>query len=204
MMKNASGTNPVKILQPLNNFPDQIGEWKQTHTRPADQKIIDVLGVADSIDYTYKDKKGNYVNLYVGFYESVGTTGTYHSPKNCIPGGGWGIAKTKTAQISPEKSPSDNRANLVNISEMIIRNRNQYQVVFYWYQNRGRIISSEYWEKIYLVLDALKMKRRDGSFVRLMAQASDGDITKAEEILIDFSEQVIPQLDNFLPGKKIN
>ena len=48
------------------------------------------------------------------------------------------------------------------VSEMLIRNGDEYQVVLYWFQNRGRIIASEYWEKIYLVLDALikRTKRR--------------------------------------------
>jgi len=86
---------------------------------------------------------------------------------------------------------------------MIIRNGRQYQVVLYWFQNRGRIIASEYWEKIYLVIDALTKRRRDGSFVRLMAQTPDTSIETAEKLLIDFSEMAIPHLDNFLPGKKI-
>ncbi|MBV5330534.1 MAG: EpsI family protein, partial [Chlorobium sp.] len=82
-----------------------------------------------------------------------------------------------------------------------IRNRNEYQVVMYWYQNRGRIISSEYWEKIYLVLDAILKKRRDGTFVRLMAPAPGGDIQQAEKVLEQFAAQIVTELDNFLPGR---
>ncbi len=44
--------------------------------------------------------------------------------------------------------------NYSTVSEMLIRSGPNYQVVLYWYQNKGRIIASEYWEKIYLVLDA--------------------------------------------------
>lgn len=156
-----------------------------------------MLGVDDYIDYSYYDGNGNSVNLYVGFYESVGTGGGYHSPKNCLPGGGWGINSTKEIKITPRNTTGQP----VKVSEMVIRNGNEYQVTLYWFQNRGRIIASEYWEKIYLVLDALLKNRRDGAFVRLMAYAPDGDIKIAEKSLNRFAELALPELTKFLPGK---
>ncbi len=193
LLQGVTGTNIIPILQPLNSFPKQIGEWTLRNTRQSSEGVVDLLGVNDYIDYIYQDDRGNHINFYVGFYESVGTTGSYHSPKNCLPGGGWGIADTKIVKINQAK-----------ISEMIIRNGSQYQVVFYWFQNRGRIIASEYWEKIYLVFDALIKKRRDGSFVRLMVQAPNGDIKKAEIILKNFAQLSMPLLNNYLPGKELN
>jgi EpsI family protein len=193
LLQSVTGTNATPILQPLSNFPQQIGQWTLQNTRQSSEGVIDLLGVNDYIDYTYKDNNGNIINFYVGFYESVGTTGSYHSPKNCMPGGGWGIDTTKIVKIDQ-----------VDVSEMVIRNGNQYQVVLYWYQNRGRIIASEYWEKIYLVLDALFMKRRDGSFVRLMVQTPGSSIEKAETLLKNFAQLSMPQLDNYLPGKTKN
>jgi EpsI family protein len=87
------------------------------------------------------------------------------------------------------------------VSEMLIRNGNEYQVVVYWYQNRGRIIASEYWEKIYLVLDAILMKRRDGTFVRLMAPVQDGSIAQTEQHLQRFAGWAMAELEHFLPGR---
>ncbi|MDA3918279.1 MAG: EpsI family protein [Deltaproteobacteria bacterium] len=197
LLQNVTGTHNTQILQSLSNFPKQLGPWTLQNTRESGSEVINLLGVNDYIDYTYQNNKGNQINFYVGFYESVGTGGGYHSPKNCLPGGGWGIDTTKNIKITPNKKLKTQ----VNATEMIIRNGNQYQVVFYWYQNRGRIIASEYWEKIYLVLDALIMKRRDGSFVRLMAQAPQGNIKKAETLLKNFAQLAMPQLDNYLPGK---
>jgi EpsI family protein len=193
LLQNVTGTNATPILQPLSSFPKQLGKWTLQNTRQSSEGVINLLGVNDYIDYTYKDNKGNQINFYVGYYESVGTTGSYHSPKNCLPGGGWGINSTKTIKIDQ-----------VNVTEMIIRNGNQYQVVLYWFQNRGRIIASEYWEKIYLVLDALFMKRRDGSFVRLMVPTSHTNIEKTETLLKNFAQLSMPQLDNHLPGKTKN
>lgn len=155
-----------------------------------------MLGVDDYIEYNYSTPAGQPVNFYAAFYESVGTGGGYHSPKNCIPGGGWGIDAVKTVTFQPKGGQAP-----VTVAEMIIRNRNEYQVVFYWYQNRGRIISSEYWEKVYLVLDAILKKRRDGTFVRLMVPAPNGDIQQAEKVLQQFAAQAVTELENFLPGR---
>lgn len=195
LLQGVSGTVRTPIKQTLGKFPPMLGDWKALSSRESTEAVVKMLGVDDYIEYNYADSTGRAVNFYTAFYESVGTGGGYHSPKNCIPGGGWGIDAVKTVEIQPK-----GRGN-VTVSEMIIRNRNEYQVVLYWYQNRGRIIYSEYWEKIYLVLDAILMKRRDGAFVRLIAPAPGGDIQQAEKTLQQFAGLAISELDNFLPGK---
>ncbi|WP_306549723.1 exosortase C-terminal domain/associated protein EpsI [Desulfobulbus sp.] len=195
LLQGVSGTLRTPIKQTLGKFPTMLADWKALSSRESTEAVVKMLGVDDYIEYNYADSTGRAVNFYTAFYESVGTGGGYHSPKNCIPGGGWGIDAVTTVEIQPKGRVS------VTVSEMIIRNRNEYQVVFYWYQNRGRIIYSEYWEKIYLVRDAILMKRRDGAFVRLIAPAPGGDIQQAEKTLQQFAGLAISELDNFLPGK---
>ena len=197
ILQNVSGTSNTPLLIPLDRFPTQLDQWKLVATRSSTSEVIDLLGVDDYIDYSYTDTKDRLVNLYVGFYKSVSGGRGYHSPKNCIPGGGWGIDSVATVVVKPVNRSGSS----VEITEMIIRNHNEYQVVLYWYQNRGRIIASEYWEKIYLVLDALFMRRRDGAFVRLMANAPNGDIKSAEALLIKFAAISMSELDQYLPGK---
>ncbi|MGD9948033.1 MAG: exosortase C-terminal domain/associated protein EpsI [Desulfobulbus sp.] len=195
-LQGVSGTVRTPIKQPLNNFPVQLDDWKTISSHKSTEEVIKLLGVDDYIEYNYANPEGRIVNFYAAFYESVGTGGGYHSPKNCIPGGGWGIESVKTIEIrqSNDKPP-------VQVSEMLIRNRNEYQIVLYWYQNRGRIIASEYWEKIYLVLDAIHLKRRDGTFVRLMAPVQDGYIVQTEQQLQHFAALAMSELENFLPGR---
>lgn len=196
LLQGVSGTVRTPIKQSLNNFPSTLGEWKVLSSRASTDAVVKLLGVDDYVEYNYANPDGRALNFYAAFYESVGTGGGYHSPKNCIPGGGWGIDSVKTVQLSP----TDGRAP-VTVSEMIIRNRNEYQVVMYWYQNRGRIIGSEYWEKIYLVLDAVFMKRRDGTFVRLMAPVTNGSLEQTEQQLQGFASLAMKELERFLPGR---
>jgi len=196
LLQGVSGTVRTPIKQPLSTFPVVLGEWHALSSRKSTDAVIEMLGVDDYIEYNYATPSGRELNFYAAFYESVGTGGGYHSPKNCIPGGGWGIDSVKTIEVQPAQGRS-----AVNVSEMLIRNGNEYQVVVYWYQNRGRIIASEYWEKIYLVLDAIFMKRRDGTFVRLMAPVQEGDIAQTEQLLQRFAGLAMVELEHFLPGR---
>ena len=43
------------------------------------------------------------------------------------------------------------------------------QVVLYWYQGRGRVIANEYANKLWLMVDAARLHRTNGSLVRIVA-----------------------------------
>ncbi|MDR3542765.1 MAG: EpsI family protein [Desulfocapsaceae bacterium] len=194
-----SGVQAIPIKRALSSFPDQIGDYTLLKSFQSSASVVKLLGVDDYIDYNYSNPSSRQVNFYVGFYSSVGVGGEYHSPKNCLPGGGWGIDAVKTVRLHAGVEGGKRSS----VTEMLIRNGDQYQVVLYWYQNRGRIIASEYWEKIYLVLDALTKGRRDGAFVRIMVTVKGTEIENAERIAQNFAEQAMGQLENFLPGARL-
>lgn len=190
---------PIPIKKRLALFPHTLGSYTLATSAESSTDELQLLGVTDYIHYTYLREDKRAVNLYVGFYELVGMGAGYHSPRNCIPGGGWGIDRVQPSQLDIGLN-SDTASS---ISEMIIRRGNEYQVVHYWYQNRGRIIGSEYWEKFYQVLDAIFSGRRDGTFVRIMVAAPEGDLTQASAVAKEFSELVLQQLESHLPGAQI-
>lgn len=189
----------VSIKKALALFPHQVGGYHLSKSFQSSADMLELLGVDDYLQYNYINDSNDRVNLYVGYYKAVGVSGGYHSPKNCLPGGGWGIDEVKNvvlqAGINGEKEAI--------VSQMLIRNGAEYQVVVYWYQNRGRIIASEYWEKIYLVLDAMLMQRRDGTFVRIMAAVPEKQIAATEAKLKKFAEQAMPLLEDHLPGRQL-
>jgi len=199
LLQTTSAVEPVAINQSLSKFPDKVGEYRLSDSFQSSAGVLELLGVDDYIQYNYVSDSGNHVNLYVGYYRAVGMEGSYHSPKNCIPGGGWGIAKVR--EVTLDQGIEGEQQSTV--SEMIIQNGPEHQVVLYWYQNRGRVIASEYWEKIYLVVDALLKGRRDGTFIRVMSYAKDGDIQAAQERVQEFAEEVMVELENYLPGAEI-
>ncbi|WP_136807962.1 exosortase C-terminal domain/associated protein EpsI [Desulfosediminicola flagellatus] len=190
---------PVPIKKTLSKFPHSVGEYSLSNSFQSSSEVVELLGVEDYIQYNYIHPDGRRINLYVGYYEAVGMGAGYHSPRNCIPGGGWGIDN-----VIPRTLDVNSRSNeKSNISEMVIRRGNELQVVYYWYQNRGRVIGSEYWEKIYQVMDALLSGRRDGAFVRVMASVPGNDLSTTRLELEDFSEKVMETLKDYLPGAQI-
>lgn len=199
ILQTTSEVAAVPVKKPLSLFPNQVAGYHLSNSFQSSAEVLEMLGVDDYIQYNYINESKARINLYAGFYKAVGVSGSYHSPKNCLPGGGWGIDTVKKVELQSGIGGQDTST----VSEMLIRNGSDYQVVLYWYQNRGRIIASEYWEKIYLVLDALFMGRRDGTFVRIMTVAEDGDIQAAEERVIRFAEQAMPLLDEHLPGESL-
>ncbi len=196
LLQQTSGTKNTPILQSLANFPRSIDGWQMQKSFLSSPEVSSLLRVDDYIHYGYLNKQKHQINLYIAYYESVGTGGGYHSPKNCLPGGGWGISQTKAVLLDS----TDEQGRKRKVTEMIIQNKTQYQIVLYWYQNRGRTIHNEYWEKIFLVLDAIFKGRRDGSFIRIMIDVPDGNIQQAEKTVKKFAESVFLEINNYIPG----
>lgn len=199
VLQMTSEVTAVPIKKKLGFFPQQVGEYTLSNSFQSSAEVVELLGVDDYIQYNYIHSDKTRMNLYVGYYASVGVGGGYHSPKNCLPGGGWGIDTVKKVLL--QAGIEGKRQS--EVSEMLIRNGDQYQIVLYWYQNRGRIIASEYWEKIYLVLDALFKGRRDGTFIRIMANVQEDNIKNTEHKIQQFAEKVMPILQDYLPGSRL-
>jgi len=179
------------IKQPLSAFPVEIGDWKFARKSFFSAPVIDMLGVADYISYDYTEGNGGLLNLYISYFTAVGVTGGYHSPQNCLPGGGWNIASVEDVPLTRGGE----------IKKVIVQKGGEQQVVLYWFQNRGRIIASEYWEKIYLVMDAVFKQRRDGSFIRIIGQVpKGGDKNQFTQEMLEFANKTVELAAQFIPG----
>jgi EpsI family protein len=192
----SSHSEDVPAKKPLSEFPKTIDGWvgKQGFF---DQQVYDVLGVDDSTLIDYQGSEGRIVELYVGFYKSQREGDLIHSPKNCLPGSGWEITQTSLEQLT---LPGQKHRN-IKVIKLLLEKGDSRQVVLYWFQSRGRFIASEYWQKIYLVWDAISKNRTDGAFVRLIAPIGPKGADYTTNFLKTFAERIIPILQDYLPGK---
>ena len=185
----------IRPNRPLSSFPTKIGDWVGKQDRFSDE-VYEILGVDDSFLASYNSSDGRQVQLYVGFYQSQREGDLIHSPKHCLPGAGWNIVHTSAEQLmitalEPRK---------IRMIKLILEKGGQKQVVLYWFQSRGRFIASEYMQKVYLVIDSITRQRTDGSFVRLIAPAADGDEENATESIKDFTRLLVPILQEYIPS----
>jgi EpsI family protein len=75
------------------------------------------------------------------------------------------------------------------------------QLVYYWFEQRGRVLANEYLVKWYLLLDALDTRRSDGALVRLMTPVTlNGGVAAADASLRDFFARTKTRLSQFIPG----
>jgi EpsI family protein len=195
LLQAISHGEAVPIRKRFAEFPLHIGEWSgQAHELTA--KVLEVLQVDDYMTRYYHDGQGHPLDLYVGYYRSQRQGATYHSPKNCLPGSGWGFVDTGTVQLHAV----DSSGQTVEVNRVLIQKGVSKQLVLYWYQDRGRIITSEYWAKAYMILDALFRNRTDGALVRIIVPVVDNDEAGAFRRGKRFAEAILPLLSTYLPG----
>jgi len=192
----ASRPEIIPVRQSLSGLPMQIEGWEGRQSPDMDPKIRAVLGVDDYVDRVYYNRDLFAVGLYIGYYQSQREGDTIHSPLNCLPGAGWNPANNSHISIPI----NDKKA--IEINRIVIQKGIEKQVVLYWYQSHGRVIASEYWGKIYTVLDALRTSRTDAALVRVICPVpgtSSEAETTAEKFAIDFTKSLFPLLNQYLP-----
>ncbi len=180
------------------NFPLQLGEWLGRNDY-LDQKYLDELKLTDYtiINYT-QPGSGTGINFYSAYYQAQRRGVAVHSPRACMPGDGWQI--TDFGQRAFPDITVD--GNPLELNRAVIQKGESKQLVYYWFQQRGRTITNEYLVKWYLFYDALTMSRTDGALIRLVTSVGNTEaIEKADQRLQTFMKQLVPELHGYIPGK---
>lgn len=179
----------------LQSFPHQIGNWSGDDIT-IDKDTLQVLGPGDFLLRVYTDQQQRlpYIDLFIAYFPSQSTNDTMHSPKNCLPGAGWAPVESRRMTLDvPGHAPFP-------VNRYLIAKGDSRQVVLYWYWAHDRGVASEYWAKYYLVTDAIRMNRSDGSLVRVTTPLlADETPDAAQQRLMPFVAQIIPKLQTYIP-----
>jgi EpsI family protein len=184
---------PIMARQPLKDLPYQIGSW-QGKEDPLEQRIVQAVSVTDYTNREYTSSNAAPVELYIGYYASQRTGDTIHSPKNCLPGAGWDPIQAGYTTIPVGNSTQ------ITVNEYVIAQGLNKELVFYWYQGRGRVVASEYWGKFWMIHDAITRNRTDGALVRLIVPIVDNNTAEAKATLVKFTQMIYPSLSEFIPN----
>ncbi len=181
--------------QQLVDFPLRLGGWTGVAS-PLERHYLDALALDDYVmaDYTAADHRP--VNVYVAYYLSPKKGRSSHSPKQCIPGGGWEI-------MSFEPTRMDHVAGIMpgqEINRVVVQKDGHKQIVYYWFKQRDRWVTSEYLVKFFLFWDSLTRHRADGALVRLASSVHPGENEAiADERLQAMVSLVTPLLGRYVP-----
>ena len=182
----AGNIPPVPLRQSFDNFPLQLGSWegKRSYVEP---EMFAATGASAYLNIDFQGAQQDRVSLWIAYYENQKARGSVHSPFTCLVGGGWKLIKTGRADLTPS----------LPIRYMVIERGGTKSLVYYWYLQRGRWLTSEYLNKFFLSYDGLFSRRADGALIRLITPINS-DLTAAQERLNSFARLLAPLLPRFM------
>lgn len=186
----------VADREPFTLFPRQIGSWHGAASM-LDPEVARVLGATDYIDITYRTPATSLpVNLFVAYYDKQNEGNAIHSPEVCLPAGGWEIFTFDRQEI---EIPGTIYGNFP-VNRAVIRQGLSEQLVYYWFEQRGKRITNDFHAKLSVVYDSIAMNRTDGAMVRFITPIHPGEPEGAADTrLQEFMAESLPYLPRFVP-----
>lgn len=179
----------------FDEYPMTFGPWRG-HRNSMDGVYGDVLKLDDYLLADFVDGRGSAANLYIAYYNSQRKGEAVHSPRSCLPGGGWQLRDFDQRTLSDVRIDGQP----LRVNRTLIELGDQRQLVYYWFQQRGRVIHNEIAVKWYLFWDALTRRRTDGALVRLITTLPlGGDERDADRRLAELAARIAPTLTRYVP-----
>jgi EpsI family protein len=184
----------IPSSKPFSQFPLNVGTWEGSR-HFMEQMFIEELDLSDYTMIDYKSVNNRHVDFYVAYYQSQRRGESIHSPETCLPGSGWTFRQTGLVEV-----PIAGPGRSIKVNRAIIDKTDARQISYFWFPARGRVLTDAWELKVYTFWDALTRHRTDGALVRLVTPVYPNEnIGAAEARLQEFTREIVPVLDGFLP-----
>jgi EpsI family protein len=183
----------VPIRKSFDTFPARIATWQERQTSNLDLEVVNLLKVNDYVMRLYSNRDGRTLWLYIGYWSTQRKGAQIHSPRNCLPGGGW-----EPIEASRLIVPLPGVHAPIEVNRYLIQKDHDQQVVLYWYQSQGKAVAGELDAKIEMVRSAITRNRTDGALVRVSAPVSGG-VAETTDALVRYVQALYPVLVDYLP-----
>jgi exosortase D (VPLPA-CTERM-specific) len=179
----------------FTEFPMNLGAW--TGRQASLEGIyLDQLKLDDYLLADYVNN-GDAINLYMSYYNSQRKGDAVHSPRACLPGGGWQLRDFDQRNLPNVQI----NGQPLRVNRTLIEFGNQRELVYYWFEQRGRIVTNEFAVKWYLFWDAVTRHRTDGALVRIITALPSGtNEASADRRLAAFAALMAPNLARYVPN----
>ncbi len=178
-------------------FPHTVGDWSGESGR-IEAIYLDELKLDDYVLIDFKQpEQPAPVNFYSAYYATQRADQSAHSPRSCLPGGGWQFKEFGQRTLDGVAGP----AGPLVVNRSVIQKGEYRQLAYYWFQQRGRDITNEYAVKWYLFVDALSRRRTDGAIIRLITPLAPAeDVAAGDARLTSFARDAMPLLPDYIPN----
>lgn len=176
----------------FSTFPFSL-DSREIYPELLSKNIRDVLKADDYFIANYKKPDRQDINLYIVYYENQRDGSALHSPKACLPGGGWEIQRSK--EIPLAQFGGQGKANRV-----VIEQGGQKLLVYYWIQQNGENFANEFKARFSLLKQSVVSGRTDGALIRVIRPILNDDIDAAETDIGSFIRSTLPVLPIYIPS----
>lgn len=180
---------------PYTLFPREIEGWSGI-SMSLEPEIEAVLGADDYYSAFYRhpgEEQG--VDFFLTYYRSQTEGDAIHSPEVCLPGAGWEVASIRPTELEL----SGSRMGTIALNRAVIQKGLERQLVYYWFEGRGRQMTNDFAAKFYTLADGLTMGRTDGGLVRVITPIGPDGEAAADARLQRFLGVATDNLHRFLP-----
>jgi len=161
-----------------------------------DRIYLDTLKLDDYLLANYVNNRQQAMNLYVAYYSSQSKGASIHSPRTCLPGGGWEVKSLTQREVDGVWAGSAP----IRVNRAEIQLGENKQLVYYWFQMHGRGFSNEYLLKWFVFWDALNINRTDAALIRVITPLRTGEsYADADSRLANFVKVLKPNMGDYIP-----
>jgi exosortase D (VPLPA-CTERM-specific) len=177
-------------------YPRQFGEWSGS-AESLTPDVEKVLNADDYVNITYfSSQEGEAVNFFVAYYDKQTEGSGIHSPEVCLPTGGWEVSGISQTPVDMTGTPY----GTFHVNRAVIQNGMVQQLVYYWFEQRGRRMTNDYLVKASVVWDSLTRGRSDGALVRFVTPIAGGETeAEADARMQRLMKLALAPLPRFLP-----
>jgi len=177
----------------LGKIPYSAGNYYGDERRFAEASY-EVLKADTTTLRRYVDSDGTIYWLFVAYFSSQKYGSQIHSPKQCLPGGGWKIQKLEPFTF-PFPNGIKKEINRVTINAP----GSSQEVMFYWFETRTGSIRDEFAIKWDLMKNSLLLRPTDAAFIRLTLPLGEGGLPEATEKAVRFFDTFYMSIERSLP-----
>lgn len=184
-------------------YPRALGEWSG-RPRALDPGIAASLGADDTLAMIYEAPgMAAPVDLFSAWYRKQTDGQGLHSPEVCLPTGDWEIAALAEHRVQiPGAGAQDGVPRSFTVNRAVIQKGVVKQLVYYWFEQRGRQMTDDVAAKGLAIWDSLTIGRSDGALMRVITPLVPGeDPAQADARLTAFLARALVPMPRHVPGR---
>lgn len=186
-----NGQYVIPDRQSFATFPMTVGE-RELYPDVLSESVLDVLKLDDYLIGDYIANDVHPINLYMAYYGKQTDGSAIHSPKDCLPGGGWEIVSMSVVSLEKAGLPG-------NANRAVIRKGEDALLVYFWVNQQGKNFASELAARASLLIRSVTENRTDGTLLRVISPLGEQSEARAEEEIQRFISDISTDLNRFLP-----